>query len=377
MASWSSIAFAQRLEPGRRACRTRRRWHYVHTRPVALRPRASPTTTQCRRPARIACRRATRWTCKCSAVRNGWLPFYPAVRREPARAGAQAEAAGAKTTDEIVHWRRGAACRRGKTAVRRRGPRRAGELAAGLVHLARQRAHGERQGARVLPASTTSARTTTPIADEIGQGSGQGGRLARARRRSGKMDLVVDLNFRMDTSALYSDIVLPAATWYEKDDLNTTDMHSFIHPLAAAVPPCWESKSDWEIFSALAKKVSELAPRALPRAGPGSRRRAACARHAGGDRPAAASRTGSAASASRSPARRCRTCTVVERDYANLYNRFISLGPQVRENGLGAHGTQYAGRRRLRRVRCRRTPTDAGDGQTLSVARRGRATSAT
>ena len=46
----------------------------------------------------------------------------------------------------------------------------------------------------------------------------------------GKMDLVVDLNFRMDTSALYSDIVLPAATWYEKADLNSTDMHSFIHP---------------------------------------------------------------------------------------------------------------------------------------------------
>ena len=35
----------------------------------------------------------------------------------------------------------------------------------------------------------------------------------------GKMDLVVDLNFRMDTSALYSDIVLPAASWYEKADL--------------------------------------------------------------------------------------------------------------------------------------------------------------
>ena len=47
------------------------------------------------------------------------------------------------------------------------------------------------------------------------------------------MDLVVDLNFRMDTSALYSDIVLPAATWYEKADLNSTDMHTFIHPLSA------------------------------------------------------------------------------------------------------------------------------------------------
>jgi nitrate reductase alpha subunit len=69
----------------------------------------------------------------------------------------------------------------------------------------------------------------------------------------GKMDLVVDLNFRMDTSALYSDIVLPAATWYEKADLNSTDMHSFIHPLSKAVPPCWESKSDWQIFREIAK----------------------------------------------------------------------------------------------------------------------------
>ncbi len=80
----------------------------------------------------------------------------------------------------------------------------------------------------------------------------------------GKLDLVVDINFRMDTSALYSDIVLPTATWYEKDDLNTTDMHSFIHPLQEAVPPCWESKSDWDIFKGLAKKVSQLAETHLP-----------------------------------------------------------------------------------------------------------------
>src|SRR5690606_15950595 len=80
----------------------------------------------------------------------------------------------------------------------------------------------------------------------------------------GKMDLVVDLNYRMDTSALYSDIVLPAATYYEKDDLNTTDLHTFIHPLQAAVPPCWESKSDWTIFKEIAFHTSELAKRYLP-----------------------------------------------------------------------------------------------------------------
>ena len=100
------------------------------------------------------------------------------------------------------------------------------------------------------------------------------------------MDLVVDLNFRMDTSALYSDIVLPAATWYEKSDLNSTDMHSFVHPLSEAVPPCWESKSDWDIFRAISKKFSEMSERHFPETCATSWRVAAGPRHAGRDRPA-------------------------------------------------------------------------------------------
>ena len=74
----------------------------------------------------------------------------------------------------------------------------------------------------------------------------------------GKLDLLVTLDFRMSTTCMYSDIVLPTATWYEKNDLNTSDMHPFIHPLSAAVDPVWESKSDWEIYKAIAKKFSEV-----------------------------------------------------------------------------------------------------------------------
>ena len=53
----------------------------------------------------------------------------------------------------------------------------------------------------------------------------------------GKLDLLVTLDFRMSTTCVYSDIVLPTATWYEKNDLNTSDMHPFIHPLTGAVDP--------------------------------------------------------------------------------------------------------------------------------------------
>jgi nitrate reductase alpha subunit len=80
-----------------------------------------------------------------------------------------------------------------------------------------------------------------------------------AQAPEGKLDLLVTLDFRMSTTCLYSDIVLPTATWYEKNDLNTSDMHPFIHPLSAAVDPAWQSRSDWEIYKGFAKKFSECA----------------------------------------------------------------------------------------------------------------------
>ena len=76
-----------------------------------------------------------------------------------------------------------------------------------------------------------------------------------------KLELIVNANFRMDTQALYSDVVLPAAHWYEKTDLNMTEEHSFIHMTEPAIQPLWEAKTDWQIFQLLAKKVEEAAIR--------------------------------------------------------------------------------------------------------------------
>ena len=76
----------------------------------------------------------------------------------------------------------------------------------------------------------------------------------------GKLDLLVTLDFRMSTTCMYSDIVLPTASWYEKNDLNTSDMHPFIHPLSKAIDPVWQSRSDWDIFKNLAASFSRLAP---------------------------------------------------------------------------------------------------------------------
>ena len=144
----------------------------------------------------------------------------------------------------------------------------------------------------------------------------------------GKYDLVVDINFRMDTSALYSDIVLPTAIWYEKNDLNSTDLHSFIHVLGAAVPPVWESKSDWDIFKTLAKKVSEMSSLAFSE--PVRDIVALPLMHDTPDeiaQPQVLDWT--EGECEPIPGKTMPHLRVVERDYANIYNKYISLGPRA------------------------------------------------
>ena len=113
---------------------------------------------------------------------------------------------------------------------------------------------------------------------------------------------MVTIDFRMNTTGLFSDIVLPTATWYEKNDLNTTDMHPFIHPLTAAIDPVWESRSDWNIFRGIAEAFSQGGGRS-PRYREGSGADAARCTTRRASSPSRGSRTGSAASASRCPGR--------------------------------------------------------------------------
>ena len=110
------------------------------------------------------------------------------------------------------------------------------------LRLARESPRGERQGPRILPAATARRpeRGVRPGSARPRREPPPRGALARPGA-GGKLDLAVTLDFRISSNALYSDMVLPTATWYEKDDLNTTDMHPFIHPFNAAVQPLWEN----------------------------------------------------------------------------------------------------------------------------------------
>ena len=156
----------------------------------------------------------------------------------------------------------------------------------------------------------------------------------------GKLDLLVTLDFRMSTTCLYSDIVLPTATWYEKNDLNTSDMHPFIHPLSAAVDPAWQSRSDWEIYKGFAKKFSEV-----------------CVGHLGveqevvltplmHDSPAELGQPMGVQDWKRGdceliPGKTAPQITVVERDYPNVFKRFTALGPLMNKVGNGGKGIAW------------------------------------
>ncbi|NOR51675.1 MAG: nitrate reductase subunit alpha, partial [Gammaproteobacteria bacterium] len=158
---------------------------------------------------------------------------------------------------------------------------------------------------------------------------------------TGKLDLMVDINFRLNSTGAYSDIILPTATWYEKSDLNTTDMHPFVHPLDAAIDPAFESKTDWQIFKFIAKKFSELAAKHL---GTVKDVVSLPMQH---DTPGAlAQPLGEVKDWKRGecdliPGKTAPMFKVVERDYANTYKKYTSVGPLMNKLGNNIKGIDW------------------------------------
>ena len=162
----------------------------------------------------------------------------------------------------------------------------------------------------------------------------------RETTAEGKLDLLVTLDFRMSTTCLYSDVVLPTASWYEKNDLNTSDMHPFIHPLSAAVDPVWQSRTDWDIYKGIAKKFSEIAKdhlgvekdivlTPLMHDTPGELGQAFDVKDwkKGECEPV--------------PGKTMPAIAVIERDYPSTYKRFTALGPLMSKIGNGGKGITW------------------------------------
>ncbi|GAA2864659.1 nitrate reductase subunit alpha [Pseudonocardia halophobica] len=157
----------------------------------------------------------------------------------------------------------------------------------------------------------------------------------------GKLDLLLSLDFRMTSSTLLSDVVLPAATWYEKHDLNTTDMHPFVHAFTPAIDPPFQSRTDFDAFHAIARRFSELARHHL------GVRRDVVAVPLQHDTPGETAQPGGrvldwrAGECEAVPGRTMPNFVVVERDYPAVAEKMAALGPLVDRLGVTTKAVTY------------------------------------
>ena len=158
---------------------------------------------------------------------------------------------------------------------------------------------------------------------------------------NGKLDLFTTIDFRMNGSALYSDVVLPAATWYEKHDISSTDLHPFVHPFNEAIPPPWEARTDWDIFNRSPSGSSELAKKHL---GVRTDIVAAPLLH---DTPEELAQPGGVVRDWKDgecepiPGKTMPKLIVVERDYGAVAEKMTALGPLVEKLGIAWKGVSW------------------------------------
>ncbi|PWB80308.1 MAG: nitrate reductase subunit alpha [Methylocystaceae bacterium] len=267
------------------------------------------------------------------AERMGWLPSAPQLSVNPLTLAAEADGAGVAAKDYVI-----TGLKEGRLRMACEDPDDPGNFPRNLFIWRSNLFGSSGKGHEYFLRHFLGTRHGLQGKD-LGEMGGQKPEevIWRDPAPEGKLDLVVTLDFRMSTSCLYSDIVLPTATWYEKNDLNTSDMHPFIHPLSTAVDPVWESRSDWEIYKTIARRFSELV-----------------SGHLGVERdvvltPILHDTPGELAQpfdvkdwkkgeCDLIPGVTAPQISIVERDYPNTYRRFTALGPLVDTLGNGGKG---------------------------------------
>ncbi|BCW65495.1 nitrate reductase subunit alpha [Arthrobacter sp. NicSoilB4] len=157
----------------------------------------------------------------------------------------------------------------------------------------------------------------------------------------GKLDLLVSADFRMTSTTLLSDVVFPAATWYEKHDLSSTDMHPFVHAFTPAIDPPWETKTDFDMFHLLAQEFSRQAKTHL-----GVRRDLVSVplQH---DTPGQLAQPGGIVRDWRDtsipavPGQNMPIFSVVERDYTAIADKLAAVGPLADKLGFTVKNVTY------------------------------------
>jgi len=269
------------------------------------------------------------------SARMGWMPSYPTFDRNPLDLAADAEAAGLPVGEYV--------------------PR---ELTEGRLRFAAEDPDAPENFPRVLTVWRANLLGSSGKGDEyflhhlLGTDSNllatQAPPDARPRdvvwhdeAPEGKLDMLLSLDFRMTSTTVYSDVVLPAATWYEKHDLNTTDMHPFVNSFSPAIAPPWQTRTDFEIFHTIAREFSRQSVTHL------GVRQDVVAVPLTHDTPDAMAnphgrvRDWKAGECDPVPGRTMPKLAVVERDYPAVAAKLATLGPIPDTQGLTTKGVTF------------------------------------
>ncbi len=269
--------------------------------------------------------------CLVESAKRGWMPSYPTFDRSSLELGKAAKESGKAPGDYV-----------------------AGELAAGRLHFAAEDPDAPDNMPRILANWRTnllgsSAKGTEFFlrhmlgtdndvqAEELDAEHRPSTMTWREDTGNGKLDLMWTADFRNTSTTLHSDVVLPAATWYEKYDLSSTDMHPFVHSFNAAVNPPWEARTDFQTFQELAHLVSRMAAEHL------GTRTDAVAVALGHDSPDEMATPGGIPDAGDSyiPGVTMPKIVDVERDYTQIGNKFDTLGPLLTDAGMATKTVKF------------------------------------
>ncbi|WP_084161835.1 nitrate reductase subunit alpha [Nocardia sp. BMG51109] len=269
------------------------------------------------------------------SARLGWMPSYPTFDRNPLDLADEAEQAGMPVADYVVS-----------------------ELKLGRLRFACEDPDAPQNFPRVLSVWRSNLLGSSAKGDEyflkhlLGTSSALRAQEAPpgARPREvewheeapvGKLDLLLTLDFRMTSTTLYSDVVLPAATWYEKYDLSTTDMHPFVHSFSPAIAPPWQARTDWDAFQSIGKAFTRLATGHL---GKRTDVVAAPLQHDTPDElatPHGVVRDWKAGECEPVPGKTMPKLIAVERDYPAVAAKMAALGPLLDSLGATTKGVTF------------------------------------
>ncbi|MGH3905845.1 MAG: molybdopterin-dependent oxidoreductase, partial [Pseudonocardiaceae bacterium] len=293
--------------------------------PLASPATASPATARGRFAGRTAADNIA------LASRLGWMPSYPTFNRNPLDLADEAQRLGKDAAQHVVdglstgHLR--FACE--DPDAPENFPRC---LTVWRANLLGSSAKGNEYFLRHLLGTDSHVQATDH----------DGVRPAEVTWRDeapvGKLDLLLSLDFRMTSTTLFSDVLLPAATWYEKHDLSSTDMHPYVHAFSPAISPPWETRTDFEAFHRIARGFSWLAEKHL-----GVRRDivAVPLQHDTADataQPGGRVLDWKAGECDPIPGKTMPRIVVVERDYPAIGEKMAALGPLVDSVGLTTKG---------------------------------------